>query len=119
VSRVTIEVHGLELRGFHGVLADERRDGQTFLFDLELDVDAAGAQSDDLDGTIDYREVVACVREISEGRAYALLEALATALADELLARFAVSRVRVRVRKPEVQLEAPVGYTAVTVERSS
>ncbi len=116
---MTIEIHGLELRGFHGVLEEERREGQTFLFDLELDVDAAGAQSDDLAGTVDYREIVACVREISEARAYALLEALATALADELLARFGASRVRVRVRKPEVQLEAQVDYTAVTVERTS
>ena len=111
--------HGLELHGFHGVLEEERRDGQTFLFDLELDADVAGARSDDLAGTIDYREIVACVREISDGRAFQLLEALADALAEALLARFPVSRVRVRVRKPQVQLEAPVEYTAVTVERTS
>ncbi len=119
VSSVTIELYGLELHGFHGVLEEERRDGQTFLFDLELDADVAAARSDDLAETIDYREIVACVREISDGRAFELLEALAEALADALLARFPVSRVRVRVRKPQVQLEAPVEYTAVTVERTS
>ena len=59
------------------------------------------------------------MREISDGRAFQLLEALAETLADALLARFPVSRVRVRVRKPQVQLEAPVEYTAVTVERTS
>lgn len=119
MSRVTIELRGLELHGFHGALEEERRVGQTFLFDVELDADVAGAQSDDLDETIDYREIVACVSEISGARAYTLLEALATTIADELLARFACTRARVRVRKPEVQLDAPVEYSAVTVERSS
>jgi dihydroneopterin aldolase len=119
VSLVTIEVRGLELHGFHGATEEERRDGQTFLFDLELDADVAAAHSDDLAQTIDYREVVACVRELSDGRAYVLLEALATAIAETLLERFAVERVRVRVRKPDVALEAPVEHTAVTVERSS
>ncbi len=119
MSRVTIEIHGLELHGFHGVLEAERRDGQTFLFDVELDAEAAGAETDELAGTIDYREVVEVVREISDGRAFALLEALAATIAETLLTRFEVSRVRVRVRKPDVQLGARAEYSAVTVERTS
>jgi hypothetical protein len=35
-----------------------------------------------------------------------------------LLARFDISRVRVRVRKPQVELEVPAEFTAATVERS-
>jgi dihydroneopterin aldolase len=116
---VTIEVRGLELHGFHGATEKERRDGQTFLFDVELEADAAGAETDLLADTIDYREVVACVREVSDARAYALLEALARAVADALLARVPAARVRVRVRKPDVRLGTPVEHAAVTVERSS
>ena len=56
------------------------------------------------------------MREVSDGRAYHLLEALATALADELLARFPVERVSVRVRKPDVVLDPPVEYAAVSVD---
>ena len=115
---VTVEVLGLELHGRHGVLEDERREGQRFLFDLWLDVPADASASDRLEDAVDYREVVAVVREVSDGRAFALLEALAGALADALLARFAVERVRVRVRKPDVRLAAPVEHTAVTVERA-
>ena len=70
----------------------EREQGQRFLFDVELDVGEA-RRSDRLEDAVDYREVAACVREVSDGRAYDLLEALATALADELLARFPVERV--------------------------
>jgi len=117
MSSVAIELAGLELHGFHGATEEERRDGQRFLFDLELTVDAHATETDDLDDTVDYRDVVAAVREVSDARAYTLLEALAAATAETLLARFPVERVRVRVRKPDVRLDAPVEHSAVTVER--
>ena len=114
---VLVELRGLELHGRHGALERERRAGQPFLFDVELELDAAGAETDALADTVDYREVVACVREVSDGRAFTLLEALATAVADALVDRFPLDRARVRVRKPEVALDAPVDFTAATAER--
>jgi 7,8-dihydroneopterin aldolase/epimerase/oxygenase len=112
-----IELEGIELHGYHGVLPVERERGQRFLFDLWLDVPDS-AVSDRLDDAVDYREVVGAVREVSDGRAFQLLEALATAVADELLARFPIESARVRVRKPDVVLDPPVEFAAVTVERS-
>lgn len=115
---MTIELHGIELHGFHGVLEHERRDGQRFLVDVELDlVDESAAQSDRIEAALDYRDVVATVTEISDGRAYHLLEALAAALADAVLERFPVTAARVRVRKPDVVLARPVEHAAVRVER--
>jgi 7,8-dihydroneopterin aldolase/epimerase/oxygenase len=111
----TIELAGLEVFGYHGENEDERRDGQRFLYDVELDVGEAGS-SDRIEDAVDYREVAACVRDVSESRAFHLLEALAAAVADALLERFPVARVRVRVRKPDVRL--PVEHAAATVERS-
>jgi dihydroneopterin aldolase len=114
----TIELAGLELHGYHGVNPEERRDGQRFLFDVWLEVPDGTGSSDRIDGTIDYREVAALVREISDGRAYQLLEALAAALAEALLERFpVVETARVRVRKPDIRLDPPVDHSAVTVER--
>jgi len=116
---VRIELHGIELFGFHGVLEEERRDGQRFLVDVDLDYrDVTAGASDRIEDAIDYRDVVASVLEVSDGRAYHLLEALASALADTLLASFPVERVRVRVRKPDVVLPRPVDHAAVVVERS-
>jgi dihydroneopterin aldolase len=113
---VIVELRGIELHGLHGALEWERERGQRFLFDVELEVGEAGS-SDRLEDAVDYRDVAACVRDVSDGRAYRLLEALATALADELLARFPVERVSVRVRKPEVVLDPPVEYAAVRATR--
>ena len=115
---MTIELSGIELRGFHGVLEHERREGQRFLVDLELDLaDKTAAETDRIEDAVDYRDVVATAVEVSDARAYHLLEALASALADALLTRFPVTRVRVRVRKPDVELARPVDHAAVVVER--
>ena len=113
---MTIELHGIEVHGYHGALDWERERGQRFIFDIELDVAEAG-RTDRLVDAVDYRDVVACVREVSDAQAYHLLEALAAALADELFTRFTPARVDVRVRKPEVVLDPPVEYVAVRAER--
>jgi dihydroneopterin aldolase len=115
---MTIELQGIELRAFHGVLDDERREGQRFLVDLELDLaDETAAATDAIEDAVDYRDVVETLVEVSDARAYHLLEAFATAIADALLARFSLSRARVRVRKPDVVLARPVDHAAVVVER--
>jgi len=113
----TIELAGLELYGYHGVLAEERRDGQPFVFDLRLELAPDAGASDELEDTVDYRELAALVREVSDARAYRLLEALAGAVADALLARFPIEAATVRVSKPRVRLEPPVASASVTVER--
>jgi dihydroneopterin aldolase len=113
---VKVELRGLELHGFHGAYAHEARDGQLFVYDVELEVGERGAD-DELAHAVDYTEVAAAIREVNERR-FRLLEALASTLADTLLERFAAERVLVRVRKPEV---VPAGlqveFSAVTVER--
>jgi 7,8-dihydroneopterin aldolase/epimerase/oxygenase len=114
---MTIELAGLELHGYHGVNPEERRDGQLFVFDVWLEVPDGTGASDRIEDTIDYREVAALVREVSDGRQFQLLEALASTLAEALLGRFPVDAARVRVRKPQVRLDPPVDYSAVTAER--
>jgi dihydroneopterin aldolase len=113
---VTIELYGLEVAGAHGVEEEERAQPQPFLYDLWLEVPDA-ATSDRLEATVDYRDVVRCVQEISAGRQFQLLEAMAAAVADALVARFELEAARVRVRKPAVRLAVPVEWAAATVER--
>lgn len=115
---VTIEVYGLEVFGRHGVLPEERERGQVFVYDVTLVAHDAGVRSDRLDDTVDYTRVAACIREVSDGRRFNLIEALAGAVADALVSRFDVSRAKVRVRKPDVQLDGSVEFTAATVERA-
>ena len=56
-----LELEGLEVFGHHGVLDEERRDGQMFLYDISLEVGEA-AVSDRIEDAVDYRQVADCVR---------------------------------------------------------
>ena len=114
---IVVELESLEVFGRHGVLDEERRDGQLFLYDVRLELGGA-PPSDRVEDTVDYRDVADCVREISDGRQFNLIEALAAAVADALAERFAVERVRVRVRKPSPE-GVPAAYAAATAERPS
>jgi len=113
---ISVEVRGLRVFGRHGVHAEERERGQDFVFDVELDVGGRGA-SDRLEEAVDYVEVARLVRRVSDEREYALLEALASAVADELERSFAPERLRVRVSKPAVRPAGLDGTVAVSVSR--
>jgi dihydroneopterin aldolase len=112
---VIVELHGLEVFGHHGVLESEQREGQTFLFDVELEVEEPS--TDRVEDAIDYRDVAAKVAEVSGSTRFALLETFAAAVADALAASFPALTVTVRVRKPR-----PGGLVAewsgATAERS-
>ena len=111
-----VELQGLHVFGYHGVEEEEKRLGQLFLYDVQLEVGDRGA-TDRIEEAVDYREVVLAIRDVSERR-FDLLEALATAVADELLARFQPEWVQVRVRKPQVKPAGmTVEFSAVTVRR--
>ena len=105
-------------RGRHGVLPTERTQEQPFEVDVELQLSLYQAGiSDDLTKTVDYRDVLEICRAIIEGPSCCLLEALAEAIAGELLARFDVEEVAVRVRKPKVALPGALGYAGVEIRR--
>ena len=82
---VTVELRGLELHGHHGVEEEERRRGQRFLFDVWLETrDAAAAASDRIEDAVDYREVVAALREVAPAPADVARPSDVTQLVDAL-----------------------------------
>ena len=116
---MTIELKGMMVFGHHGYLEEERRLGQRFLVDLWVDVDEAATESDRIEDTVDYRRLAAVVQDVFAGPDRLLLEGLAGAIADGIIAGFeAVEEVRVRVRKPDVVLDPPVDHAAVVVVRT-
>jgi len=115
---ITVHVHDLRVFGYHGVRGAERERGQDFLFDVELEVGERGT-SDRHEDAVDYIDITRAVVEISGSRQFSLLEALATAVADELERRFQPERTVVRVRKPEIKPAGLDGTVGVTVTRPS
>jgi dihydroneopterin aldolase len=103
----------------HGVHDWEKIEAQRFEVDVELalDVQPAG-RDDDLTKTVDYGGVYRVVRNVVESKTFNLIEALAEAIAHEILGAHAqVDEVVVRVRKPEVRLDGPLAYAGVEIRR--
>jgi dihydroneopterin aldolase len=113
-----IRLAGLRVRGHHGVLPEERRDGQEFVVDVELTVDTrAAAASDQLADTADYGTLAARLAEVVAGEPVNLLETLAARLAEVCLRHPRVISARVTVHKPHAPIPLPFEDVSVTVER--
>ncbi len=113
-----IVLTGMHFRGTHGVHEYEQQNPQRFDVDVELALNLQPAGlSDDLTQTADYSRVFDTCRQIVESTRFNLIEALAEAIAHELLAEHAVDEVTVRIRKPDVQLGGPLEAAGVEIRR--
>jgi len=114
-----IAIRGLRVRGYHGVLPEERRDGQLFGIDVVLDTDvSAAADADDLALTVDYATIARQVEKIVAGDPVDLLETLAVRIASSCLVHPGVVAVEVTVHKPMAPIGIPFDDITVTVRRS-
>ncbi|BEU88443.1 hypothetical protein TAMA11512_19070 [Selenomonas sp. TAMA-11512] len=106
--------------GCHGVLSEEKENRQPFVVDLVMMLDLRRAgRTDDLSSTVSYADVYARIRRMVEEERFALIEALAEAIADDLLRTYPLEGVRVTVHKPAAPMGGPFDDVAVTIERRS
>lgn len=113
-----ITLRGLRAVGHHGVFDFERRQGQVFVVDAVLHVDAApAAVSDDVEDTVHYGELADRLVEAVTGEPVDLIETLAERLARVCLAQPLVERVELTVHKPSAPIEHEFEDVAVTVDR--
>ncbi|MCH8744734.1 MAG: dihydroneopterin aldolase [Chloroflexi bacterium] len=112
-------LNGMQFYGFHGVNAEEKALGQTYLVDLavELDLTKPG-QSDQLRDTVSYTHLYQAVKAVIEGEPKNLLESIADAIAARILDQHPVTSVQVTVKKPRPPLKGSVvDYAAVEIYR--
>jgi dihydroneopterin aldolase len=113
-----ILIKGLRELGVHGVLPEEQSRPQPFEVDVELVVDASAAgESDQLEDTVDYSAVAEAISRVVRSERYALLERLATRIAEVCHVDARVQSVSVTVRKLHPPVRAMVDHVAVHVER--
>lgn len=113
-----ILLSGAQFYGRHGVTDEEQRIGGRYVVDVALKVDLTrAAASDDLADTVSYSDVYRSIREIVEGRSFRLVEALAGAIADQLLARFPADEVQVRVKKQPPPTAGIIDFAGVEIVR--
>jgi 7,8-dihydroneopterin aldolase/epimerase/oxygenase len=118
-----IELRGLRVFGYHGVLDSERQEGQEFLIDAVLWLDTApAADTDDLSLTVNYAALADRLVAIAAGPPVRLIETLAQRLADAALADAALGgplarEVEITVHKPQAPVGYPVHDVSVTIRR--
>jgi dihydroneopterin aldolase len=114
-----IEIRGIRAFGHHGVLEQERVDGQEFIVDARLEVDTAAAErDDDVTATVHYGEVAEAIHSIVVGEPVNLIETLAARIADRVMAFERVQRVEITVHKPRAPIPVPFADVSVTIERT-
>jgi dihydroneopterin aldolase len=111
---------GIVGRGYHGVFAFERDQGQDFVVDLACSMDlGAAAHSDDLADTIDYSALAIAVVADIERDPVNLIEKLADRIARTCLRNPRITTATVTVHKPQAPMPVRVGDVAVTLTRSN
>jgi dihydroneopterin aldolase len=97
----------------------ERRDGQDFVVDVELELDTTtAAASDDIADTVHYGELAESLATVVAGEPVNLLETLAQRLADVCLTDERVQAAWVTVHKPQAPIPLSFTDVAVTIRRS-
>ncbi|GAA4076014.1 MAG TPA: dihydroneopterin aldolase [Bacilli bacterium] len=114
-----IFLNQLSFYGYHGVLKEENELGQIFQVDLELFLNLKKAgQTDQMEDSIHYGEVFNQVKEIVEGKSYALIEAVADKVAKKLLAEYdLLEACKVKVIKPNPPIAGHYQSVAVEIYR--
>lgn len=115
-----ILVKDLIVYAYHGVHPEEQRLGQRFEVDLDCELDLTEAAARDTAGaTVSYTSLVEIVQELSAGKKFFLIEALAGSIAETILERYPrIERATVTVRKPSAPIPASLSYVGVKVSRA-
>jgi len=114
----SVFLEGIRFHGYHGLTKMEREVGVRYAVDVEMQADlTSAARTDRIAEAIDYRAVHALIVETGRRESYRLIETLVSHLADEILERFPVQSVRIRVRKETPVLDGIVDAVGVEMTR--
>ena len=112
-----IILRNLRFHAFHGVMPQEGVVGQTFIVDMEMDVDYTSAmQSDDLIDTVSYSDVYDVVKaEMCQPSK--LIEHLTMRIAKRVFSQFSkVERIKIRVVKQNPPMGADCDGAGVEMD---
>ena len=117
-KRDSITIAGIEVFGYHGVLAVEKAEGQRFLVDVELGLDLSGpGATDDLAQTVDYGAMAQRIHDVVATERWDLIEKVAARVAETVLEDARVETAVVTVHKPGAPIGVDFEDVSVTIRR--
>lgn len=113
-----IHLTGIRCYGYTGYLPEEQVLGQWFEVDVTLGLELSTAgNSDAIEDTLDYRSLISTVQQIVKTSRFALVERLATVVAESLLATDAVAQAQVRLTKCAPPIPDFTGKITIEITR--
>lgn len=103
-----IFIQGLKTQAIIGIYEWERENRQPLIFDIEMSLPVKqAASSDDINDTVDYKQVSDEIIELVESNRFELLESLSETICQHILKQHtAVQTVQLKVSKPKAVSEA-------------
>lgn len=110
---MTIRLQDIEMQAFHGVLPEEKKQGNVFRVNVSLQTpDTAGTKTDLIDDTINYQILYDIVRQEMAVPSN-LLEHVAGRIRDAILRAFPNCKLTVAVSKKNPPLGGHVAWATV------
>jgi len=118
MGRDKLILSGMQFFGRHGVFAEEKAMGQKFIIDLEINLDLKKAgTTDEIAHTPNYADIYSRVKNIVTQKTFNLIEALAEAIAQDILSHYRVDQVTVKVYKPHAPISGIFDYMGCEIVR--
>ena len=113
-----ISLDKLIFSGYHGLYAEEKKLGNTYIVDVLIDFTAKKSIIDNLDQTIDYVQVYALIKKWMSIPT-PLLETLVGNMADDILKeQLLAEKVMVKITKQHLPIAEFEGTASVSIEKS-
>lgn len=113
-----IIIKGMDIFAYHGVLDEEKKLGQHFIFDIKMyyNLKKAGG-TDNLKHSVSYADVYIKLNKFITENSFDLIEKVAEESAKLILENFDIKKVKIKVKKPQAPIAGHFDYTAIEIIR--
>ena len=120
LSMEKIIIKDIRLVGFHGLYDYEKKDGVNLGFDIELFFhNQINNNSDDINKTINYVDVIDTVKRINSSGSFNLIETLCHNLLNEILELYKPLKAIVRIRKFKLPIDTSLSFIEVEMTKEN
>ena len=114
-----IIIDSLKIFAYHGVMEEEKANGQYFIFDIDALVDISKpCESDNVNDTVNYALMVENITQTFTAQKDDLIERAAQRVAQSLFESFdRISELRILLKKPDAPIEADFDWVGVEISR--
>jgi 2-amino-4-hydroxy-6-hydroxymethyldihydropteridine diphosphokinase len=110
-----IIIENLECFGKHGVFKEENVLGQKFVVSAAMITN--DVKDDDINNAVDYGAVSHYIADYVSNNVFKLIETLANNMAENILKKFNISEITIKVKKPFAPIGLPLDTAAVEVNK--